>query len=203
MTPGKRALDLLAGGVGLVVGVPVFLVVAAAVKLDDGGPVFFRQERVGRHGRRFRIWKFRSMAADAERTGRPLTVGDDPRVTRVGRWLRAWKLDELPQLLNVVRGEMSLVGPRPEVPRYVELYTLEQSRVLDLTPGITDPASIRYRNEAEALERADDPEAAYIDTLMPEKIRLNLEYGDVATVWSDLRVILRTLGAVIHVVKPG
>ncbi|HEX9886639.1 MAG TPA: sugar transferase, partial [Longimicrobiales bacterium] len=151
----------------------------------------------------FRIWKFRSMAADAERTGRPLTVGDDPRVTRVGRWLRAWKLDELPQLLNVVRGEMSLVGPRPEVPRYVELYTLEQSRVLDLTPGITDPASIRYRNEAEALERADDPEAAYIDTLMPEKIRLNLEYGDVATVWSDLRVILRTLGAVIHVVKPG
>lgn len=193
MKPAKRAFDLFWSLSGLAVLSPLFLLIALLVKLEDRGPVFFRQERVGHRGRSFRIWKFRTMVVDADRMGRPLTVGRDPRITRVGYWLRKFKLDELPQLINVVRGEMSLVGPRPEVPRYVALYTLEQRKVLELVPGITDPASIRYRNESEVLARSPDPERTYIEEVMPEKIRLNLEYARRATLWSDFVVIVRTL----------
>ncbi len=193
MTAGKRFLDVCGALIGLVALWPVGLVVALAITLEDGGPVFFRQERVGAGGRRFRIWKFRTMVVDAEQRGRPLTVGADPRVTRVGRWLRRHKLDELPQLLNVLAGEMSLVGPRPEVPRYVAHYTPEQQAVLRLIPGITDPASIRYYDESEHLARAADPERCYIEEIMPEKIRLNLEYAAHATPWTDLQVVLSTL----------
>ena len=193
MTRGKRLLDLAIATPAVLALSPLFALLALLVKLDSKGPVFFRQERIGRHGRPFRIWKFRSMRQGADRAGRLITVGSDARITRVGRWLRATKLDELPQLLNVIRGEMSFVGPRPEVPLYVERYTADQRRVLELTPGITDLASITYRHEAELLARVDDPEDMYLHQILPDKIRLNLEYAARATVRSDLRLILQTL----------
>jgi lipopolysaccharide/colanic/teichoic acid biosynthesis glycosyltransferase len=200
MTPAKRAFDTLAAAVGLVVLSPLFLVIALAVSLGDGGPVFFRQARVGRGGRQFRMWKFRTMVPDAERRGRQITVGDDPRITPVGRLLRKAKLDELPQLFNVLTGEMSLVGPRPEVPRYTALYAPDERPVLELVPGITDPASIRYRDEGALLATASDPERAYTERIMREKIRLNLEYASRATRWTDLMIVLRT---VARVAVPG
>jgi lipopolysaccharide/colanic/teichoic acid biosynthesis glycosyltransferase len=138
------------------------------------------------------------MVVNADKLGKPLTVGRDPRITRVGYWLRKFKLDELPQLLNVLLGEMSLVGPRPEVPQYVALYTPEQRRVLDLVPGITDPASIKFANEAELLAEANDPEKFYIEHIMPTKIRLNMEYASHATLWSDILVILKTLVRIVR-----
>jgi len=189
----KRLFDLCWTIPGLLVLWPAFLVIAVLIKLDDGGAVFFRQVRVGQYGRAFRVWKFRTMIARAEQCGGPLTVGDDPRITRVGRWLRHSKLDELPQLFNVLAGQMSLVGPRPEVPHYVALYTPDQRRVLDLVPGITDPASIAYRDESALLAQAPDWERQYIDVIMPEKIRLNLAYAARATQWKDFLVVVVTL----------
>lgn len=196
MPSAKRLFDLIAATSGLIVLSPVFLLGALCIKLGDGGPVFFRQERIGRGGVAFRIWKFRSMRTDAGSGGLQVTARGDPRITRVGRYLRASKIDELPQLLNVIRGEMSLVGPRPEVTRYVALYTPEQRRVLDLTPGITDPASVRFFDEESVLARYADPEQGYIAEVMPEKIRINLAYASTADVWSDIGVILRTLGVI-------
>jgi lipopolysaccharide/colanic/teichoic acid biosynthesis glycosyltransferase len=193
MTRAKRTLDLVGAGAGVVVLSPLFLVVAVLVKAEDGGPVFFRQERVGYRGRPFSIWKFRTMIPGADLRGLPLTVGRDTRVTRVGAWLRRLKLDELPQLFNVLAGEMTLVGPRPEVPRYVASYGLDQRRVLELVPGVTDEASIRYLDESAILAAAADPEQMYVDQIIPEKIRLNLAYAAHATVWTDLRVILATV----------
>jgi len=194
MMDSKRAFDLFWTVPGLILLSPLLLSVAAAIKLSDRGPAFFRQERVGQSGRPFRIWKFRTMVVNAERIGKPLTVGDrDPRLTPLGYWLRRYKLDELPQLLNIVRGEMSLVGPRPEVPRYVALYNQEQQAVLALKPGITDPASIKYRNESAILAHCEDPEETYLHQIMPDKIRINLAYAQQATRWSDLQVILATL----------
>jgi lipopolysaccharide/colanic/teichoic acid biosynthesis glycosyltransferase len=189
----KRAFDVVCAGLGVVALAPALALIAALVALDDPGPVFFRQVRVGRGGRTFRMWKFRTMRVDAESLGPQLTVGDDPRITRFGRVLRKLKFDEIPQLLNVLAGDMSLVGPRPEVPRYVGLYTPEQRRVLDLLPGITDPASIRYRDESAVLAKAADPERAYVEEIMPEKIRLNLDYAGRASLASDAAVILRTV----------
>jgi len=177
----KRVVDVAVSALALALLWPLGLLIGAAVTLGDGGPAFFRQERVGRGGRTFRMWKFRTMIVGAERSGRHLTVGDDPRVTRVGAVLRRTKLDELPQLLNVLRGEMSMVGPRPEVPRYVAFYTAEERAVLRLTPGITDPASLRYRDESQALAASADPERTYIEHIVPEKIRLNLAYAARAT----------------------
>lgn len=193
MSIGKRLFDLVFASLGLLVLSPVLALVTLAIKLDDGGPVFFRQERVGFRGTLFRIWKFRTMVVDAEQRGRQLTVGHDPRITRVGAWLRRTKLDELPQLINVLAGEMSFVGPRPEVPHYVALYTPEQRRVLDLVPGITDEASIAYRNENALLGASPDPEQTYIQEIMPAKIALNLACAERASVLRDLGVILRTL----------
>jgi lipopolysaccharide/colanic/teichoic acid biosynthesis glycosyltransferase len=193
MTRAKRTLDLVGAGAGVVLLSPVFLVVALLVKAEGGGPVFFRQERVGYRGRPFRIWKFRTMVPGAEARGLPLTVGRDVRVTRLGAWLRRLKLDELPQLFNVLVGDMTLVGPRPEVPRYVASYGLEQRRVLELVPGVTDEASLRYLDESAMLAAAADPEQMYVSEIIPEKIRLNLAYAAHATVWTDLRVILSTL----------
>ena len=189
-----RLFDFLGAILGLVLLSPGLLLIAALIRLLDGRPVFYRQVRVGRGGRLFRIWKFRTMVVDADRIGRPLTVSGDPRVTRMGAWLRRWKLDELPQLINVVTGEMGFVGPRPEVPRFVALYTDAQRRVLDLRPGITDLASIAYRNESALLEGHEDPEAHYIRTILPDKIRINLDYAERAGVWRNLKVILATLG---------
>ena len=193
MNGGKRLFDLVCASTGLALLSPLFLCIAAVIYLEDSRPVFFRQWRVGRYGRPFRMWKFRTMVVDADRQGRQITVGRDPRITRIGHWLRRFKLDELPQLLNVMTGEMSLVGPRPEVQRYVDLYTPAQRTVLDLVPGITDPASIAYRNESELLANAEDPERYYIDKIMPEKIRINLEYAARRSFWSDLVIVLRTV----------
>ena len=196
MRPSKRAFDLLASTVGIIVLSPVLAAIAVAIKTNDGGPILFRQNRVGRDGRIFRMLKFRTMVVDAERRGLLLTVGNDARVTPIGRLLRSSKLDELPQLINVIRGEMSLVGPRPEVPRYVALYTPEQRRVLTLVPGVTDPASIAYLDEATILGRAADPERAYIEEIMPRKLEINLSYAATATLRRDIALILRTLGVI-------
>jgi lipopolysaccharide/colanic/teichoic acid biosynthesis glycosyltransferase len=194
----SRAFDLIAATLGLVVLSPLFLVVAIAIKMGSPGPVFFRQERVGRGGVPFRMHKFRSMRPDAEKLGGPLTVGADPRITRVGAVLRKTKLDELPQLIDVVKGDMALVGPRPEVPRYVAHYTPEQRRVLDVRPGITDPASIRYRDESEVLAKAADPERTYVEEVMPHKLAINLEYQARRTLLSDIGVIFATLARIVR-----
>ncbi len=189
-----RAFDLLAAIAGLLLLLPFLLLIALLIKLEGSGPVFFRQVRVGRGGRPFRIWKFRTMVVNAERIGRSITVGEDQRITRTGAWLRRWKLDELPQLINILIGEMAFVGPRPEVPRYVALYTREQRKVLDLRPGITDLASIAYRNESELLKACEDPEAFYIQHVLPDKIMINLDYASKSSIWRNFKVILATLG---------
>ena len=189
----KRLYDLGFSGMGLLCLSPVFLVLAVIVKVSDGGPVFYRQERVGVGGRRFRIWKFRSMVVDADRLGIAVTRDGDVRITRIGRFLRKTKLDELPQLWNVWVGDMSLVGPRPEVPRYVERYTPEQRVILELKPGITDLATLKFRNEEELLREAEDTERFYVEYCVPRKIELNLEYARGAGLWSDTVIILRTL----------
>ncbi len=186
-------LDLSLATVGLVLLAPAFAVIGYLIRREDGGSVFYRPTRVGLRGRLFRLWKFRTMVADAAQIGGPLTVGSDPRVTPVGVTLRRYKLDELPQLINVVLGEMSLVGPRPEAPELAALYTLDQRRVLELVPGITDPASIEYANESELLGTGDDPLAYYVAEVMPEKIRINLAYAERSTLLTDLGVILRTV----------
>ncbi len=189
----KRVYDLVFASLGLVILLPLLAVLAVLVKVADGGPIFFGQSRVGRGGTPFRIWKFRTMVPDAEKRGLSITAGGDSRITRVGRMLRTFKLDELPQLWNVLRGEMSLVGPRPEVPRYVALYTAEQRRVLDLRPGITDLASIEFRHEEELLATATDKEKFYVECCLPRKIDLNLCYAASAGLWSDTVIIIRTL----------
>lgn len=193
MRASKRLFDVVGAGVGLCVLAPLFAVIALLVFLEDRGPVYFRQERVGLGGQPFRMIKFRTMVPEGEGLGPQLTVGHDPRVTRIGCLLRRTKLDELPQLLHVLWGTMSLVGPRPEVPRYVALYTPDERRVLSLTPGITDPASMRYRAESEYLGRQKDPERYYIDVLMREKIAINLDYASRATCWTDFKVVLKTV----------
>lgn len=198
MTRAKRGFDLGLAAFGLLLLSPLFLVVAILVKRDDGGPVFHRAERVGRGGRPFRLWKFRTMVVGAANVGGPLTIGADPRVTRIGRSLRRFKLDELPQLINVIAGEMSLVGPRPEAPKLAERYTAEQRHVFELVPGITDPASIRFANESEILGRSSNAEDLYFTDLVPLKVRLNLEYAARATVLTDLWVILRTLARIVR-----
>jgi len=189
----RRAFDFAAAAVGVLLLWPVFALIALAIAATSRGPVLFMQERVGRHGAPFRIMKFRTMRPDAERLGGPLTVAGDTRITRVGAFLRATKLDELPQLLNVLRGDMAIVGPRPEVPRYVAMYDREQRRVLEVRPGITDPASIHYRDESTLLAAAEDPEATYVREVMPHKLALNLAYMERRTLWSDVGVIFATL----------
>ena len=172
----KRLFDFLASIIGVTLLLPIFAVVALAIKLDSPGQVFYRGLRAGRHGQPFRIFKFRTMVMNAHNLGGPSSSADDPRITRVGDFLRRYKLDELPQLLNVLKGEMSLVGPRPEVVEEVALYTDEEKRLLGVRPGITDWASIRFRNEGEILRGSVDPHAAYREKIRPEKIRLGLEY---------------------------
>ena len=190
----KRVFDLLGASLALLLLLPLMLAIALAIKLDSRGPVFFRQQRVGRRGVPFDIHKFRSMAADAPQRGPALTVGDDPRITRVGRWLRRTRLDELPQLLDVLAGRMSLVGPRPEVPQYVVHYPPQlRERALSVRPGITDPSSLLYLDEAELLARAADPEREYIEVILPRKLQCAADYAAQASLRSDLGVLLRTL----------
>ena len=193
----RRAFDLLAASVGLLLLSPLLLAIGAAVRLDSRGPALFRQLRVGRGERPFVIFKFRTMVVDGVARGGLLTVADDPRVTRVGRWLRRSKLDELPQLLNVIRGDMALVGPRPEVPRYVACYDERQRRVLSVRPGITDPASIRFRNENRLLAGAADPEATYLREVLPAKLEMNLAYLDRRSLASDVGILLRTVARLL------
>jgi lipopolysaccharide/colanic/teichoic acid biosynthesis glycosyltransferase len=191
---GKRLLDLSFAFVGLLLLALPMLCIALAIKLDSPGPVFFRQERVGRGGRLFRIHKFRTMTHRPGSDGLPITVGGDARITRVGRWLRARRLDEFPQLLDVLAGDMSIVGPRPEVPRYVALYPAEvRDKLLRLRPGITDPAALAFRDEARLLARAADPEREYVEVVMPQKLAAAVAYAERASVWTDLRLIGRTL----------
>jgi lipopolysaccharide/colanic/teichoic acid biosynthesis glycosyltransferase len=190
----KRLFDLLGATLALLVVWPVMLVIAVVVKLDSPGPVFFRQERVGRHGRPFRIHKFRTMADGADRRGPALTVGADRRITRVGHFLRRTKLDEIAQFIDVLQGTMSLVGPRPEVPRYVAQYPAAlRDKVLSVRPGITDLASLHYRDESALLARAADPEREYLEVIMPTKLRWAAEYVDRAGVATDVRIIGLTL----------
>lgn len=192
----KRNFDLLLSLIGLCAALPFFFLASLLIKLDDGGPIFYRQERVGRHGKLFRILKFRTMGVDADKIGPSITAAGDRRITRIGRWLRKTKLDELPQLWNVFWGEMSFVGPRPELPKYVALYTPEQRKVLELTPGITDEASVAFRDEEARLGAATDPHVYYLEYCMPQKIAFNLAYAKRATLFRDLGVILRTVGVV-------
>ncbi len=193
----KRVFDVVASGFGLLVISPLFLILSVWIKLDSRGPVFYRQVRVGRYNKDFRLFKFRSMRVGSDNQGLITVGGRDPRVTRSGYFIRKYKLDELPQLLNVFRGEMSLVGPRPEVRKYVDMYTSEQLHVLDVRPGITDMASIRYRNENDLLAEAEDPEAFYVNVVMPDKLRINLEYVAKHSFWFDMKLILQTIGEII------
>lgn len=196
----KRLLDIVASLLGILLLSPAFLLIAIVIKVGSRGPVFFRQTRIGRDSTPFRIFKFRTMVVEAERKGLQLTVGNgDPRITGAGSVLRALKLDELPQLFNVLVGDMSLVGPRPEVPRYVQLYDDRQREVLRVRPGITDPASLAFRDENALLGGEADPEAAYVQKLMPAKLDINLAYLESRTFGSDLAVIFRTLGCMVPV----
>jgi lipopolysaccharide/colanic/teichoic acid biosynthesis glycosyltransferase len=190
----KRAFDLVASACALVMLAPLLLAIALWVRLDSPGPVLFRQERIGREGRPFRICKFRTMVADAPNRGLQITTGRDPRITRAGDFLRRTKLDELPQLLNVLAGEMSLVGPRPEVPRYVALYPpVTRALVLSVRPGLTDEAAIRYADEGSLLAAATDPEKTYVEDILPKKLALYEEYVENQTFAGDLALIFRTL----------
>lgn len=194
----KRFFDVLVALAGVVMLAPVFVIVALLIRMTDEGDIFFLQERVGRGGHPFRIFKFRTMRMETEKMGASVTKAGDSRITPIGRWLRKWKLDELPQLFNVLGGDMSFVGPRPEVPRYVALYTPDQRRVLELRPGITDLATLKFRHEEEMLARAADPERFYREECIPRKIALNLEYADRASLVDDLALIFRTLLAIFH-----
>ena len=191
----KRAFDVASSAVGLVVLSPVFLVVAALIKAKDRGPVFFRQERVGRHGRPFRIHKFRTMRV--ANAGALITSADDARITPVGAFLRRTKLDELPQLIDVLRGDMSVVGPRPEVPRYVAMWGDDaRAEILSVRPGISDPAAIAFRNEQDVLAAADDPERHYVEVILPQKVAMYLDYVRTRSFVGDLRVIFGTLAEI-------
>jgi lipopolysaccharide/colanic/teichoic acid biosynthesis glycosyltransferase len=198
----KRLFDFVCTLLGLVVLSPLLGLIAFAVKLSDGGPVLYRGLRSGLNGKAFRIWKFRTMVVDAEKTGVTATADDDPRVTRVGRFLRKYKLDELPQLVNVLVGEMSLVGPRPEVPQYTALFTAEEQAILSVRPGITDWATLWDVDEGAVLAGSDDPERVYLEKIRPEKIRLQLEYVRERTFGNDVKIILLTLWALVTRRKP-
>lgn len=192
----KRLCDIVLSALGLILLSPLFLVLSIWVAMDSTGGVFYRQIRVGRGGRDFKMLKFRSMRIGSDKKGLITVGGKDARITKSGYYIRKHKLDELPQLINVLKGDMSFVGPRPEVRKYVELYTDEQLRVLNVRPGITDPASIQYSNENELLEKSENPEQYYIDTVMPDKLRINLEYLERRTLWSDFKVIIQTISKV-------
>jgi lipopolysaccharide/colanic/teichoic acid biosynthesis glycosyltransferase len=188
----KRILDILVSLVGLICLFPLLLLAAVLIKLDSRGPIFFRQERIGMRFRPFQILKFRTMVQNSIAGGQSITVGDDPRITRVGWFLRKTKIDELPQLINVLRGEMTFVGPRPEVPHYVELFRQDYEEILKVRPGITDLASIKYRDEAALLAQAENPEEEYVTRVLPDKINLGKEYIRRSSVFFDLTLMFKT-----------
>lgn len=195
----KRCFDWLASSFGLLILSPFLILLAFWIKIDSKGPVFFRQERVGRYGKTFRIHKFRTMVTDAEKRGLQITVGADARVTRIGHFLRKYKIDELPQLIDVWVGHMSLVGPRPEVPRYVNCYPENlRNLVLSVRPGITDKASIEFKDENEILGKSTDPNKSYIEEVLPIKLKYYVEYVKNRTFWGDIFIIFRTFFALIR-----
>ena len=193
----KRIFDIVASGIGLILLSPLFVILAIWIKCDSIGPVFYKQVRVGRNNMDFQLFKFRSMSVGSDKKGLITVGGHDPRITRSGYYIRKYKLDEFPQLINVFKGDMSLVGPRPEVRKYVDMYTEEQMHVLDVRPGITDLASIRYRNENELLERVNDPDKYYVEVIMPDKLRINLEYVARHSFTFDIRLIFQTFRAIV------
>lgn len=193
----KRLFDIVFALLGLVLTLPLFAVIAFLIKRDSEGPVFYRAPRVGKDGKPFKMLKFRTMVANADKIGGPSTANDDPRITRVGRFLRRYKLDELPQLINVLKGEMSFVGPRPEVQQYVDMYTEEEKAILTVKPGITDWASLWNSDEGAVLAGSPDPEKAYLELIRPTKIKLQLEYVRRRSFLTDLGILLRTVMAVV------
>jgi len=194
----KRLFDLLCSGAGLIFLAPLYLAVAILVKRDSSGPVFFRQTRMGQFGRPFAIYKFRTMCTDAEKKGALVSTGDDPRITRVGKVLRQYKIDELPQLINVFTGEMSLVGPRPEVPRYVDAFKDDYREILTAKPGITDYASLEFKDENELLKTAEDPERKYLEEILPIKIQYYKKYLQEQSMATDIKLILLTLKSIVR-----
>ena len=192
-----RLLDILASACGLIILSPLFFILAIWIKSDSKGPVFYKQIRVGRDGKDFPLYKFRSMRVGADKKGLITVGGKDNRITKVGYIIRKYKLDELPQLLNVLKGDMSLVGPRPEVRKYVDLYTEEQRKVLSVRPGITDYASIEYVDENESLGKAEEPDKTYIEVIMPDKIKYNMKYINNRSVWEYLKVIFLTFKSIV------
>ncbi len=195
----KRLLDIAMSIAGLLILLPFFPFIAVLIKLDSRGPVFFRQERIGRGFRRFTIYKFRTMQADADKRGALITAGGDKRVTKAGSFLRKYKIDELPQLFNVLKGDMSFVGPRPEVSRYVQLFERDYRKLLTVRPGITDPASLTYSNEEAILSKANAFEEVYINRILPEKIKLSSQYVDNRNLMTDLKLILLTVLRTLHI----
>jgi len=193
----KRLMDIFFSLIGLIVLSPLFLVVALIIVLDSKGGVFYKQTRVGKNGKDFKLFKFRSMAVGADKKGLLTVGGNDSRITKPGYFIRKYKIDELPQLINVFIGDMSLVGPRPEVRKYVELYNQEQQKVLFVQPGITDYASLTYINENELLGTSSDPEKTYIEQVMPEKLKLNLKYIEDKSVLTDIKIILKTIAKIV------
>ena len=194
----KRCFDIAASALGLLVLAIPFLIIAVIIKATSKGPVCFRQVRVGKNGKEFRIFKFRTMVVDAEKKGMQITVGADSRITGIGKFLRKTKIDELPQLINVLIGQMSFVGPRPEVPKYVAMYSDYQRNILKIKPGITELASIVYRDENDVLAKSEDPEATYINEIVPKKIELNMEYMQKMGFWYDIKLIFMTFAAILR-----
>jgi lipopolysaccharide/colanic/teichoic acid biosynthesis glycosyltransferase len=194
----KRAFDFLSSLIGLILISPILVAITILIKNEDGGPVFYRGVRVGRFGKTFRIFKFRTMVINAEKLGGPSTADDDPRITKVGKLIRKFKLDELPQLINVLKGEMSVVGPRPEVQMYVDMFTEEEKAILSVRPGITDWASIWNPDEGAILAGSPDPENTYMEKIRPEKIRLQLKYVRERSFWNDLKIIAQTIITIVR-----
>lgn len=193
----KRLFDILASFFGLIILSPFLFIISLCVLCSSPGGIFYRQTRVGKNGKDFRLWKFRTMKPGSDKKGLLTVGGRDPRVTRIGYFLRKYKMDELPQLINVLVGDMSLVGPRPEVRKYVDMYSKEQLRVLDVKPGITDYASIEYSSENELLAKSADPEKTYIEEVMPAKLKLNMKYIEEKSMGTDLKIIFRTIGKIL------
>jgi len=196
----KRLVDIILSFCGIIISAPLFLVIGILIKLEDKGPVFFRGERIGKDGKPFRMFKFRSMVINADKKGGPSTAGDDPRLTKIGKSLRRFNLDELPQFINVLIGDMSIVGPRPEVKMYVDMFTEEERRILDVKPGITDWASIWNPDEGAVLAGAKDPEKVYMEKIRPTKIKLQLKYVENNSFMIDFKIMLKSLQ--VHLFKP-
>ncbi|WP_240390641.1 sugar transferase [Bacillus sp. Y1] len=194
----KRLFDIFLSFVGLVLLSPILLVISIIIKLTSSGPVFFKQIRVGRYEKNFKILKFRTMVVDAEKKGAQITVGRDSRITGIGHFLRKYKFDELPQLFNVLIGDMSLVGPRPEVPKYTQYYNKEQRSIFQIRPGITDYASIKYSDENEILAKSSQPEKTYIEEIMVDKLNLNLQYLKDRSIVTDLKIIMNTILKIVR-----